>query len=475
MAERKRRARGCQPSESKRHAVIAHRFPVLLLAVCMLGAGCSAPGDWTGAEADGGEALPGPREQDADDATEDDAGDTSPDTADEADDTASPTDAGAGSDSDSTDSAGSDRDADDDQGAGGSPSTTVADGRTVAGAELTSLPDGVQLIAGEPVDAEIMARLTTYVERHTGRVFPSAQQIDIVEADGFRSGIPEGVFVNTDLWDLLLTLGLVSPTDDRLAADAVRRESVRGVCCPLILVDDGEPLFNEVVIVHELTHGIDPELIDTPGFGSEELIAPARALLEGNAHRIAFNYATQLNNLGADLPGPPSIFDPGGDARLPVAVQQILEFAYDEGHRFAVELAGTGGEAAIFDAFADPPSTSEQILDVEAYLAGEDGESVARPTSPAGAEVLQSGVIGAFVLSLLVEPELGTERAQALARTWAGDSYVLYEQREEICIDARIVFDQVADAELLVASLQPMSGTVVVDESMVSFANCSLR
>ena len=341
----------------------------------------------------------------------------------------------------------------------------VLDGDESGDPPVDGAPDGV------PLDPELEAKLVAYIESRLGRTFDDVPEVTIVDRRALQASVPEGAFVSEELWDTLLTLELVDPTDDRLAADAVRREQVRGVCCPVSVVDTGDPLFNEVVLVHELTHGLDTE-IDLGGGGSGEPLEPAIALIEGNAHRVAFEYADVLREEGADLPDPPSVFPPGGDPRLPPVVQEILEFPYDEGRRFAAALVAAGGEQAIVEAFGRPPTTSEHILDVEAYLTDEQPTTVDQPSVPDSAGVDHQGSLGAHLVQLLVEPEIGNDAALDLALAWAGDRYRRYEQDGSRCISAMVEFDTEAYARTFETSLGIEGADVSRTDRAVAIVNC---
>jgi hypothetical protein len=304
---------------------------------------------------------------------------------------------------------------------------------------------------GEPIPTEDLAPLVDFIEVHVGRSFPEEPAASRVEHHALVDGVPAGTFVSESLWELLFALGLVERGDDRLAADAVRREQVRGVCCPLVVRDTGDPALDDIVLVHELTHALDAEL-SAPATTAEP-VDPAMALVEGNAHRVAFAYADALGADGIEVPEPPHVFADPDDPRLPVAVREILEFPYDEGRRFALELTERGGEDAIVEAFARPPSTSHQVLDVEAYLRGEEPVAVPVPPSPSGGTERQRGTLGAFVLRLLLEPELGADDAAAAAAAWAGDSYAVYGGADELCVAATVSFEAPEHAARLVAAL----------------------
>ena len=308
------------------------------------------------------------------------------------------------------------------------------------------LPDGDQL------DAEVLERISGIVEAEVGRSFDGDVEVSIVDGADLRASVPDGMFVTESTWEVLAALGLVDVEDDRGAAEAARIEQLRGICCPVTVIDTGDATFNEIVVAHELTHLLDAE-IATSGGSVGELVDPAQALLEGNAHRVAFAYADMLAADGAMVPEPPAVFPPGDDPRLPPAVRELLEFPYDEGLAFARALADRGGTEAVDAAFASPPLSSEQVLDLDAYLADE-GAEVVSPPDLADGEPGRTGTIGAFVLRLLLTEEIPAEQADELSIAWEGDAFLLFDGPNGTCIDLRLSLDDDTAARAVADALE---------------------
>ncbi|MGB3734565.1 MAG: hypothetical protein WA964_06395 [Ilumatobacter sp.] len=328
-----------------------------------------------------------------------------------------------------------------------------------------------------PFDDGRLDVLTGFVEDFVGRPFVTQPEVSLIDRTSLTGEVPPGTFVSESQWNLYRSLGLISPDADRTDAESVRIEQVRGVCCPVQVVEQPDPGFNEVVIVHELTHGLDTELAASSA-ATDEPTDARRALVEGNAHRVAFAYRDVLAEDGADLPEPPAVFSNVDDPRLPEAIRELLEFPYDEGRLFARALVDLDGEQAIVDAFAEPPSTSEQILDVEAYLAGEIAAPVAVPNPPEGSAALSTGSIGAFTLRLLLEQSLEPDAASAVGATWSGDQYSLYGDSDAPCIVATIVVDDETAAEQLEAALRIDAADISENEvvrngTTVSLTRCA--
>ncbi len=326
-------------------------------------------------------------------------------------------------------------------------STTTAAPTTVA--PTTVAPSTT---IAEPVAETDVGVLAAFVEAHSGLVFEAEPEVEDASITRDELGIDPGVLVDVALWDLFVPLGLVEPDDDRIAAGQARLDQVRGVCCPVVLFEtDDHPLLESVVVVHELTHLIDRQRPLDRQVRSPEPFPFVTIVLEGNAQRVALRYRAELEAAGAR----PSRFDlDWADPRIPTAVLEVLELPYEEGAAFSAELFDRGGPAAVEESFARPPISTEQVLDVDAYLDGELPVAVEPPPLPAGAEPTATGTIGSFVLRLLAGQTLGAEAAHELAISWAGDRYALFEQAGRRCIIATVVMDDDASTEMLVDALR---------------------
>jgi hypothetical protein len=122
--------------------------------------------------------------------------------------------------------------------------------------------------------------------------------------------------------------------------------------------------------------------------------------------------------------------DPVMDSAPPLVRGELL-FPYDAGWVFAQLLYQDGGFAALDQAFARPPRSTEQILHPEKWSAGENPVSVT--ISPLERQLggtwgtLRTDVFGELVLRLLLEPSVGWPTAEAAAAGWGGDAYTILE------------------------------------------------
>jgi hypothetical protein len=218
-------------------------------------------------------------------------------------------------------------------------------------------------------------------------------------------------------------VGFYDPTTDRLV---VRGQSVSA--------------FVELVLVHELVHALQDQHLDLDrpelDEADDERSIAFTSLVEGDATRVETLWfeaqsgprqreiARAVGGLGGGL----------GDAEVDV-VESLLGFPYLSGPGYVEALLEQGGQEALDAAFADPPTTTEQILRPGRDL---DVVEVARP-EPDG-DVLDEGVLGALGIDLLAGVDVldPTDSVEG----WRGDRYVTYQDGDRACTLAHVAGDQ---------------------------------
>jgi hypothetical protein len=149
---------------------------------------------------------------------------------------------------------------------------------------------------------------------------------------------------------------------------------------------------------------------------------------------------------------------------------------YDLGKSFVDAVIDKGGEAALERAFADPPKTSEQVIDPAKYFAKEARRTVAPPT--ADGSVLESGVFGQLALQIILGAAVNASVAQTAAAGWAGDWFVAWRDGNRVCLRADFVMDsgkdtnELRDALTKWAQKRP-SGKVANNGEAVEVTSCS--
>lgn len=341
----------------------------------------------------------------------------------------------------------------------GTPIVIQGDGWTVTEGEVDAMADFIE----ETHDLAFNQPLKVQTSADIGAGF----------AAGFE---PFG----EDEWHIIRGLGLAERDDDRLVANQVRLDRVRGVCCDVTdvttVIVELQPtkLATELIIVHELTHALHtqhPELFEGRSRRRPaETPRPDAAAFEGVPQFVAFAYLalapqTEQAEVIPDLP----IIRDDMVNEIGAGPARHLNFAYATGPAFVEAVVAERGLAGLTDLINEPPQTTEQVLFPEKYLRAEAATEVATPElgSNAGAQVRSSGTIGAALLMFVIADAAGPAQALALVEGWSGDSYVTYQSETQFCVAATIEMDGPDAAVNLGEALQASFTTDVGDASVI--------
>jgi len=174
-----------------------------------------------------------------------------------------------------------------------------------------------------------------------------------------------------------------------------------------LYVPDGERLYvvsqegelgaiERVLYAHEFAHALqdqhfDLESVQVDLVDQTDRQLARQALVEGDAYVL--NTQWMISHLVPTLSPDElqelieSSTDPEALAaleRIPPIVQSSILFAATHGTQWVLGLQGRGGWAAVDAAWERPPESTEQILHIEKYEAGEDPLDVALPSDLAG-------------------------------------------------------------------------------------------
>ncbi len=318
---------------------------------------------------------------------------------------------------------------------------------------------------GDRPDVDI-ADIAMFIRELRGGSIPDDANITWlgpVEADAATSGAN---FFPSNFEHVYRALRLVGPGDDIAAANEARRQDISGACCSesgITLIEGMNPDEAAVVAAHEFTHLYDTGVLDASFVGGSELLNPALALREGNATRVMMAYR-DARALTFDPENRPHL-----QMDMPIALRRTLQFAYADGQIFAEEVAAAGGEDAIDRAFTvDPPQSTEEILHPDQYLVGDLPATVEAPPAPPSVDIEQRGTLGAFVVALVAEDELGWDGAVELVAAWSGDSFIAWTDEGQPCVAARVLFD---DAESAATFAEAVDGEAT--DSAVTIERCA--
>lgn len=216
----------------------------------------------------------------------------------------------------------------------------------------------------------------------------------------------------------------------------------------------------EITYVHEFNHALQDQYFDLNTLMSSDVeMQPDRSLavtslVEGDATATMTVYAqnVEMQNpfaaIGMLIEGVQA-----GNLSLPSGIPPILLdellFPYDAGLNFILALYKSGGYDAINAAFANPPSTSEQILHPAKYIAGEGAQAVTLGEASAalgeGWQPVWESSLGEFYLRAHLETELSDTEASAAAAGWGGDDFRVYAGGDQLAWELRLTWDTPAD------------------------------
>ncbi|MCL4251717.1 MAG: hypothetical protein KJ065_26430 [Anaerolineae bacterium] len=235
---------------------------------------------------------------------------------------------------------------------------------------------------------------------------------------------------------------------------------------PVIGDDPGEglSLTEQIIYVHEYTHALQDQhfaldsLIEAGGIADhpDQLLA-ALSLVEGDAS-LAMNFYTQQVAAANPLAALSILIEgvragnllPPGD--IPQPLLRELIFPYDTGLSFAMALFSEGnGWDLINKTFDNPPTTSEQIIHPEKYLAGESAIPV--DLSPVGDvlgddwEMVWDTALGEFYLAEYLRTQLDRREALAASAGWGGDHMQIFvDDADRLAWVLKLVWDTPQDA-----------------------------
>jgi hypothetical protein len=296
--------------------------------------------------------------------------------------------------------------------------------------------------------------ISAAVERERGLTFTEPVDVELAGEGVFQRRLledfDEAVEELRDTEVLLKAFGLVDPAVDLVAAmRKLLGAGVVGFYDPETdeLVVRGTALtpYVRTTIAHELTHALDDQHfdLDRPEYDDahDEIAFGFSALVEGNARRVEGAYLAGLSDEDR-MDAAAEELSLGGDldlGEIPLVLVDLISAPYGLGQDFVDELIGEGGQAALDAAFADPPRTSEQVIDPPAYTAGEGGIEVPAPT--VAGEVVDEGVAGQYLIQVVLADGLDDSRAREAAEGWGGDSVVAWRDGELQCATLSVVGD----------------------------------
>ena len=240
----------------------------------------------------------------------------------------------------------------------------------------------------------------------------------------------------------------------------------------VVVSDTGLDVEARITYAHEYTHALQDaaygiDSLQADAVGEDDRGLARVALIEGDASVVMlawmFQHLTpeeiQDYLFGTEIPD---------TAGIPDWMVRQLAFPYNEGLNWALALAGGDPSnpdfTALDAAWAEPPASSEQIVDLEKWDARESPRVVEVPDLAtalgAGWEQVDDTPIGQASIGMMLE-YLGVSPIEArdAAEGWGGDRAVIVTGPDEgFAVAWRLAWDSPADATEFAAAYQ-----IVVD------------
>jgi hypothetical protein len=223
----------------------------------------------------------------------------------------------------------------------------------------------------------------------------------------------------------------------------------------------------EVTYAHEFTHQLQDQHFDLGKLGLDAANESDRALaqlalIEGDAVSVQTTW-TQANltpeELGQLLA---ASLDPKAIEALrkaPAYLRETVLFPYQDGLNFIGALIGSGGYDRVDAAFADPPTSTEQILHPDTFAPREAPIDVQLPaglakTMGSGWSEIGQDTLGELILRIwLAQNGVPTTLAGAASAGWGGDRVVLlHNPAGDLTIGFRTEWDTADDADEFAAA-----------------------
>jgi hypothetical protein len=361
-------------------------------------------------------------------------------------------------------------------------------GRFVAGAPTTTEPVATDSDSGAASDStgsgggtesggtsdtqqdleQAVLDIQAFVERERGLTFK--QDVDVQLAnDRELEALLEEEFTKDrpallESQQVLRALALVSPTFDLTEAErTLLNGSVLGFYDPetkkLVVRGTEVTPFVREVLAHELTHALDDQWFDLNrpqlDVADDETSFGFAALAEGDAMRIEHAYVgslSQREQAEAAMEEQEMLLQHPEVFSLPQVLIDIAQVPYTDGLLLVQDILDAGQRQRLDAAFQQPPTTSEQVIEPDKFLAGEGAVPVAFPV--ADGTTSNQGALGAFMFEEMLLGSLNVSRVDTAIAGWGGDAYVTWiDASGKTCLRDTFVGDTPTDTAELAAAL----------------------
>lgn len=321
---------------------------------------------------------------------------------------------------------------------------------------------------GEPEPAAWDPRvqdIVRFVEEERGLTFEHPVPVNFLTPEQFRDELTTEA---TDITPkdrrelraseaIMRALGLLDGDIDLL--DEFNRISTEGVAAfydparKQVFVPDG-PLTPSLraTLAHELTHALQDQHYDLSAMqddAPDDQASAQRALIEGDAQRIQQAYVGSLSDSDMaqyrEETKRATAESRRALERVPPIIRAFFESPYVLGEGLMEALLLDGGPSRINQAFVEPPTSEEHLLDPFTYLDRDDPIEVPTPALGSGETEADAGDLGAITWYLLLAERLDPRSALRAVDGWGGDSYVIYRSQGRFCVRTAFQGDDVAE------------------------------
>ncbi|HEY8073916.1 MAG TPA: hypothetical protein VIF62_07400 [Labilithrix sp.] len=211
----------------------------------------------------------------------------------------------------------------------------------------------------------------------------------------------------------------------------------------------------KATLAHELVHALQDQHWDLktrsqyrPGKGDESMALAS--LAEGDATSAMLDYILAPAKSALDMPDDmlrelmKSGMNMGDVGSVPHILKTTLIAPYSDGLAFVQALRRKGGWAAVDHAWDKMPTTTEQILHVEKWEAGEVAMNVPAPSAVAlGADWKRDDEdsFGELGFALAFAEWMDGDDARIAAAGWGGDRSAVYTKGAELAIAVHLRYD----------------------------------
>jgi len=227
------------------------------------------------------------------------------------------------------------------------------------------------------------------------------------------------------------------------------------------------PLAGEVTLAHEEEHALQDRFFGIPDFaelGDADQALAAKALFEGDAtltsallhhHRTGLSDAVILAVLArlSDADYAKAEGKTSAREEVPALARATATWPVRRGATFAALLAASGGWQLLNAALRSPPQTTEQVLHIEKYVAGERAIEVRAPGAPDGYLAVEHGRMGELQARYFLAECVATSRAEEAASGWGGDAFQIATQGPRSALLWSTVWDDERAAERFLDAL----------------------